>query len=249
MKRFFQNGRNQLKDNHKQRLQDLVLLKTLGTEIDDAVNYCVTLGADAKWKEPSCVAVAYAKPKAIATGTKKAKVMFPGTLFMMDLKARVKPAEEADVARMSWAAARLDESGDAASVLTGISVRAEFLQDKMEDGQGRQHYVNLQRVERDAEIDVICLSVYWHRAHAGDEHPLRAACTDVVFAAEFAGQGLELEIERFKRKMDEEKKRQVLGMSAWRTAFDLKRMLETGESAEARTGRRRFAGAAAGDQA
>ncbi len=81
-------------------------------------------------------------------------VWFLGTLFMLDLLAiRVKLA---DVARMCWAAERLGESGDVASLLTGIPVRAEHVQDQMKDGRGRRHYVNLQRVGRDAEIYVIC---------------------------------------------------------------------------------------------
>ena len=236
LKRFLQHANNsKLMSNHKQRLQDLVLSKTLGDEISNAITYCLQLGcSDAKWKEPSCVSVAYVVPEAIVSGSQqqKAKVLFPGTLLMLDLKARVKPVEEADVARMCWAAERLDESGDVSKLLTGISVRAEYLADLTdEDGpEGRRHYVNLQRLERDAEIDVICLSVYWHKEHDGDEHPLRAACTDVVFSAELAGQGLDWEIERFKRKMDEEKQRQVWGLSAWRTACDLKRMVMTGES-------------------
>eukprot|EP00974_Lingulodinium_polyedra_P053222 5113878-Lingulodinium_polyedra.AAC.1 len=45
---------------------------------------------------------------------------------------------------------------------------------------------------------------------------LRSATSHVVFCAQKVGQGLELDIERFKRDQAEEKTRAVMGKSAWR---------------------------------
>ena len=56
----------------------------------------------------------------------------------------------------------------------------------------------LRRIERDADIDVVLLSIYWHKpADASATHPLKDLCRDLVFCAQKVGQGLKLDIERF----------------------------------------------------
>ena len=89
----------------------------------------------------------------------------------------------------------------------------------------------LRRVEMDAEIDVVLVSMYWHRPSTeSSPHPLKDLTRDVVFCAQKVGAGLELDIERFKRKVvDEEKKRQVLGQSVWRTAPMCQKMVQAAE--------------------
>ena len=64
----------------------------------------------------------------------------------------------------------------------------------------------LRRVDLDAAIDVVCLSLYWHKPLNEQEHPLKDLCRDLVFSAQRVGTGLELDVERFKRRVDEEKK-------------------------------------------
>ena len=54
-------------------------------------------------------------------------------------------------------------------------------------------------------------------------------CRDLVFSAQTVGQGLDLEVERFKRLQDEENMRHVMGKSAWRLALDLWDMVKVGD--------------------
>ena len=88
----------------------------------------------------------------------------------------------------------------------------------------------LRRIERGADIDDVLLSIYWHKpADTSATHPLKDLCRDVVVCAQNVGHGLELVIERFKRKVDEEKKRAVMRQSVWRTTLDMLYMVEKAE--------------------
>ena len=88
----------------------------------------------------------------------------------------------------------------------------------------------IRRIERDIAIDAVLLSIYWHRpADASATRPLKDLCRDSVLCAKTVGNGLNLDIERFNHKVDEEKKRAVMGQSAWRAALD---MLGTVKKAE-----------------
>ena len=89
----------------------------------------------------------------------------------------------------------------------------------------------LRRIERDADVDAVLLPIYWHKpADASAAHPLKDLCRDLFFCAQRVGHGLDLETERFKRKVYEEKKRAVLGQSAWRTALYMLDMVRKAES-------------------
>ena len=89
----------------------------------------------------------------------------------------------------------------------------------------------LRRVDGDAAIDIVCLSIFWHKpADQTTEHPLKNLCRDLIFCATRVGQGIDLEVERFKRKVDEDKKKDVMGQSAWRYALDMQAMTRTAES-------------------
>ena len=59
---------------------------------------------------------------------------------------------------------------------------------------------------------------------------MKNLCRDLVFSAQQVGTGLELDIERFKRRQDEEKKRQAMGQTAWRVALELKDMVKAAEA-------------------
>ena len=88
----------------------------------------------------------------------------------------------------------------------------------------------LRRIERGVDIDAVLLSMCWRKpADASATHPLKDLCRDLVFCAQKVGHGLELDIERFKRKVDEEKKRAVMGQSAWRAALDVLDMVNKAE--------------------
>ena len=83
-------------------------------------------------------------------------------------------------------------------------------------------------MDGDPAIDVVCLSLFWHKPeNETTEHPLKNLCRDLIFCATRVGQGIDLEVERFKRKVDEDKKKDVMGQSAWRYALDMKAMIRT----------------------
>ena len=61
----------------------------------------------------------------------------------------------------------------------------------------------LRRIERGVDTDVVLLSIYWRKpADASATRPLQELCRDLVFCAQKVGQGLELDIERCRRKLD-----------------------------------------------
>ena len=151
------------------------------------------------------------------------EVKFGGVLGMLDVADRVKPITELDAGRMRWACELLDQGQKFNKVLGDIAVRGEFT------GDDTWSPASLRRVERDAEIDVVLLSLYWHKPEQNAEHPLKNLCRDLVFSAQQVGTGLELDIERFKRRQDEEKKK-VMGRTVWRVAMDLKQMAKAAES-------------------
>ena len=128
----------------------------------------------------------------------------------MDLEDRTKPMSEMGVGRMRWACEILDETHKFSKILGDIVVRSEFASGDV------WHPKVLRRVDGDAAIDIVCLSLFWHKpADETTEHPLKNLCRDLIFCATRVGQGIDLEVERFKRKVDEEKKKDVMGQSAW----------------------------------
>ena len=129
------------------------------------------------------------------------EVKFGGVLGWLDLDDRTKPMSEMDVGRMRWACEVLDETHKFGKVVQDIVVRGDFL------SSDTWQSAALRRVDVDAAIDVVCLSIYWHKPENDEEeHPLRNLCRDLIFSAQRVGQGLELEIDRFKRRVDEDKK-------------------------------------------
>ena len=211
---------------HLERFLKHAHMDTLQAELHKAVDYVTAQAARDEWMSPLGKTAALSKPDAVKDAMNgphgAAAVMFGGTLGMLDLTNRVKPMGQLDVGRMRWACEVLDQEQALSKVLPQIVVRADFL-----PGEA---FHDLQRVERDADLDVVCLSIWWHRPDdEGVQHPLNDMCRDSVFNSQRVGQGLDLEVERFKRLQDEEKMRHVMGKSAWRLALDLWGIVKLGE--------------------
>ncbi len=74
--------------------------------------------------------------------------------------------------RLRWACEPLDQEGKANKLLPNIVVRR------------CNRLVDIERVDRDADIDVVILSIYWHRLADETLHPpLIDMCQDIVFHA------------------------------------------------------------------
>lgn len=212
---------------HLKKLTEHVHNDTLAQEVADAVEYCVNTITRDDWVLARGKAAECATPATVHTKLNSAggpdSVIFGGALGMLDLQDRVKPFPILDVGRMRWACEALDQEGKIGKVLDQVAVRSQF-------DASALTFSMLRRVERDADIDVVCLSLYWHKPGIdAAEHPLKEMCRDIVFSAQRVGQGLDLEIERFKRTQDEEKKRRAMGKTAWRVAVDLHDMVKLAE--------------------
>ena len=206
--------------DHEQKLMKLALSKMLEKEVIDATAFCKATIQQGDWLKPSGVSatvqtVPEVKDKlAKMNASDSLMVVFGGCLGLLDLDHRIHDSSLMDLGRMRWACARLDQD-QKFSKLGPISVRMDSA---------------LQRLERDADVDVMLLSIYWHKpTEAGAQHPLMHMCQDIVFHAESVPPGLELEIERFKRMADEQKMKDVMGRSAWRLSLDMKVILKMGE--------------------
>ena len=195
---------------HKQKLVEALHTERLGQELQDAIAYCTQTVTKQDWMLAAGIATAVSTPNEVlsklgVTGAGVAycsdEVKFGGVLGLLDLEDRTKEMSEMDVGRMRWACEILDETHKFSKILGDIVVRAEFA-----SSDAWQPSV-LRRVDGDAAIDVVCLSIFWHKpANDSAEHPLKSLCRDLIFSATRVGQGIDLEVERFKRKVDEEKR-------------------------------------------
>ena len=196
---------------HKEKFLEVLHAGSLETEVLAAVDYCKGVVTKSDWMQAAAIACQTSTPKQVlskfnagAAGQKTytaEEVKFGGVLGMLDLEDRAKPTSEMDTGRMKWACELLDSTHRFSKILGDIVVRAEFpSDDNWAPGV-------LRRVEADAVIDVVCLSLFWHKPkNAADEHPLKNLCRDLIYSAVKVGQGIDLEVERFKRKVDEDKK-------------------------------------------
>jgi len=212
MRKFFKTG--PMQKDHEAKIVKLALAKTLEAELLQAVEYCKATLPLSEWMKPSGTSSAQsltltevqaklAKMSAKDSG----QVVFGGCLGMLDLDYRINPTSSMDLGRMRWAATILDKAGKFAK-LGPVVVRAG---------------IPLQRLERDADLDMMLLSIYWHGQGLADgtDHPLKHMCQDIVFHAEQVASGLDSEIERFKRMAEEQLKKDVMGRSSWRLSLDM----------------------------
>jgi hypothetical protein len=85
------------------------------------------------------------------------QVKFGGVPGMLDVAGRVKPVGDIDIGRMLWAGEVLDESQRFNKALRDIAVRADLYP---KDSWGP---AMLRGIEREAVIDAVLLSMYWHK--------------------------------------------------------------------------------------
>ena len=224
----FAMGAGAMTVQHSKKLADVLHADRLEEELKAAIAYCKDAVKQQDWMAAAGVAAAVASPKEVlkklgvgAAGTAYSaeEVKFGGALGFLDLEDRAKGMSQMDVGRMRWACETLDETQKFSKILGDIAVRAEF-----PSTETWQPGV-LRRVDGDAPLDVVCLSLWWHKPSGDEEHPLRNLCRDLIFSAQRVGQGMYLEVERFKRKCDEDKKKDVMGQSAWRYALDMIAMI------------------------
>ena len=210
------------------KFEEMVYTDTIAEELRLAQAYLQGPAALDTYMQPLGVTVAkascadvYAQFQQAAAPT---SMSFSATLWMLDLTHRLMGIDKLDLARMRWAVELVAESGSFHKVIDGFPVAAESI-------PAAGEYMGLHKIERDADLDAVVLVVYWNRPenetvkHAWHEH-LR----DLHFKAQRAGHGAAVAVERFLRFDEEEKKRQVMGLSTFRRATELRVLLEAAES-------------------
>ena len=151
---------------HSKKLAEALHAERLEQELSEAIAYCKDAMKQLEWMTAAGVAAAVASPKEVlkklgvgADGTAyyAEEVKFGGALGFLDLEDRAKEMSEMDVGRMRWACETLDETHKFSKILGDIAVRAEFAStETWQPGA-------LRRVDGDAAIDVVCLSVCGHK--------------------------------------------------------------------------------------
>ena len=64
---------------------------------------------------------------------------------------------------------------------------------RAESVPGEGGFKDLQRVERDADIDAVVLAICWNKPQGADDgHPWMSELRDLMFSAEPAGSGVEV---------------------------------------------------------
>ena len=162
---------------HSKKLAEALHAERLEQELSEAIAYCKDAVKHTDWMTAAGVAAAVASPKEVLKklgvgdfGTVYCpdEVKFGGALGFLDLEDRAKEMSEMDVGRMRWACETLDETRKFGKILGDIAVRAEFAsRDAWDAGV-------LRRVDGDAAIDVVCLSICRHKpTDDSAEHPLK----------------------------------------------------------------------------
>ena len=89
----------------------------------------------------------------------------------------------------------------------------------------------MQRVERDADIDAVVLTIYWNRPCEADVgHPWMSELRDLMFSAQPVGSGVEVRVDRLLRYEEEDKKREVMRLSTLRRAQEFERLVSQGDA-------------------
>ena len=210
--------------------EDHVIQGDIAAELSAAYAYVGTIGGEAKFT-PLGVTCAEMAPKKVYEAFQAKlwnSVTFSGTLWNLDLAYRLMPVDQLDVSRMRWALESMAGPGQINKALGSLVVRAETVTNApLLEGC-------LQKVERDADLDAIILAVYWMKPSEGAlPRPLLDQLRDMVLRAEPVGSGVEASIERFLRYEEEEKKRNVMGLSAYRRALELKQLVLQGAAQRA----------------
>ena len=84
------------------------------------------------------------------------------------------------------------------------------------DAWTADEFVDLQRVEKDAEVAAACLVAWQHKDHASETDELKLIFADMVFEARHMGTGAKLMCSKLGMISKDEAKRDYVGMSFYR---------------------------------
>ena len=210
------------------KFEELVYTDGIAAEIVLAQQYVSGPAAIDNHMQPMGVTVSKVLCKDVFEQYKKVQapvsMSFSATIWMLNLAHRLIGIDKLDLARMRWALELIQETRSLHKVMDGFPVAAESVPDADE-------FSGLRKIERDADLDAVVLVIYWNRpADPTQKHPWHGHLRDLHFKAQRAGQGAAGCVERFIRFDEEEKKRQVMGLSTFRRGAELKTLVDAAES-------------------
>ena len=186
------------------KLEEMILKGDLATDLTTAMSNAKSavqknpLGRKTPCRAVDDVRKLLAEPN--ATGC-----LFSGTLSMLDLG---RPAVEGfDTSRIHWTLGTFGTIPDLMKGIATVTINA--------DAWTSAEFEDLQRFDKDAEVQSLCLLLHWAKG-TPQEAPLLTACADLVFDAQRKGLGSKLASSKMIHLECEESKRHVLASSASR---------------------------------
>jgi len=222
-----------------QELEDCVCKNTVQTTLQAAVDHCKKLFADDGWFKPGTASKASPLTqkdfqKKVQTqrenGTKDEdlEIGFGGSLAQIDLDYRVCDLEQLDLRRMKFLAEQIGTPNKLQRAIGAINVQGEtaYSGSTRNSSPAKAYSINMKRLDFDAAVDMICLTVYWSRNSPEVLEALKMQLNNCVFNAQFLGiSAVDLEVERFERYAKEDHQKNAMGRSAWYQAIDLLRLV------------------------
>ena len=82
------------------------------------------------------------------------------------------------------------------------------------------------RANKDAEVDALCLLLFWNHTNSELQLRLTAIASDLVFLGRRLGQGSKVFAAKFEMMNAEEKSREAMSVSSWRKCIFLSEYLD-----------------------
>ena len=137
-------------------------------------------------------------------GSSSVQVLFSGSLAMLDLRERVEPMEDLDLAKMKFACQKLESPGEVNKLVETVHIVADVIDKEL---------TGLRRADGDENIDALIWAIYQNPETTAT---VLEAAQNLVFSASRCGLGLDQKIERFRLMEQEEQKRNCMGKSAFK---------------------------------
>ena len=188
------------------KFKKLVISGNLGEELNKSYQYVTAL----ETMQPAGITVAtreFADVKKLIADNAEG-VMFSGTLSQLRVDERA--LSTIDYGRIGYIIESADNDAQLKTMLGVIMVNIE---------EGEQ--LRFMRANKDAEVDALCLLMYWNSQNRQVQSRLIALASDLVFHARRLGAGSKVFAAKFELMNADEKSREAMSVSAWRKCIFL----------------------------
>ena len=190
------------KTANKKKFEDIILDGNLETELTSALRHADRVVQ----KIPLGKAVSARSADDVKKGaTGQGPCLFSATLSMLDLTTSA--MKTLDTARMGFTIGQFETIPELMKAVGTITINC--------DSWEGTDLKKLHRFDKDAEVQGLCLLLYWAKGTDLEKH-LKNACADLVFDAQPKGTGSKLASQKVIHVDLEEKKKQTMGCSSWR---------------------------------